>query len=78
MEMYALQFIEQRKMRQSYYAATSYTDSLVGQLLHTLDQLGLAKNTIISLHGDHGMYYGMSWIPAPNSLDHITISMTFC
>jgi arylsulfatase A-like enzyme len=37
-----------------YYACVSYTDALVGQLLQALNDLGLAKNTIVVLWGDHG------------------------
>ena len=43
-----------RRIRQSYYAATSYTDSLVGQLLGNLTDLGLRNSTIVVLLGDHG------------------------
>ncbi|XP_064607791.1 iduronate 2-sulfatase-like [Liolophura sinensis] len=45
-------------MRQSYYAATTYMDDLLGQVLSTLDELGLANNTIISFIGDHGWSLG--------------------
>ena len=41
-----------------YYAATSYTDAQVGILLNTLDSLGLSKNTIVILWGDHGWHLG--------------------
>lgn len=37
-----------------YYASVSYTDAQVGKVLNTLDELGLAENTIVVLFGDHG------------------------
>lgn len=41
-----------------YYACVSYTDALIGQLLTTLDELGLRENTIVILWGDHGWQLG--------------------
>ncbi|KAK7097562.1 iduronate 2-sulfatase-like [Littorina saxatilis] len=48
----------QYKLRQSYSAAASYTDAQVGRVLQALDQYGLADNTIITFHGDHGWQLG--------------------
>ena len=45
-----------RKIIQSYFAATSYLDSLIGELLDTLDEYGFANNTIVSFIGDHGKF----------------------
>ncbi|XP_077984853.1 iduronate 2-sulfatase-like [Glandiceps talaboti] len=45
-------------IRQSYYAATSYMDSLVGQLLSGLDQYGFSDNTVVVFVGDHGWSLG--------------------
>ncbi len=45
-------------LRRAYYSLVSYVDSLVGQLLHKIDELGLAKNTIITFLGDHGWQLG--------------------
>ncbi len=42
----------------AYYASISYMDSQVGRLLDALDRLGLAKNTIVVLFGDHGWSLG--------------------
>jgi iduronate 2-sulfatase len=49
---------KQKELIHGYYAATSYTDAQVGILLNTLDSLGLSKNTIIVLCGDHGWHLG--------------------
>nr|XP_005991886.1 PREDICTED: iduronate 2-sulfatase isoform X2 [Latimeria chalumnae] len=45
-------------IRQSYFAAVSYLDSQVGQLLDNLDKLGLAKNTVVVFTSDHGWSLG--------------------
>ena len=47
-----------RKMRHGYYASTSYADSLTGDVLEELEQLGLADNTIVVIWGDHGWHLG--------------------
>jgi iduronate 2-sulfatase len=49
---------KQKELIHGYYAAISYTDAQVGILLSTLDSLGLTKNTIIILWGDHGWHLG--------------------
>ncbi|KAK7096780.1 iduronate 2-sulfatase-like [Littorina saxatilis] len=48
----------QLKMRQAYYAATSYMDAQVGKVLAALDKHGFADNTIITFLGDHGWSLG--------------------
>ncbi|KAM4696106.1 iduronate 2-sulfatase [Rhinophrynus dorsalis] len=48
----------QRLIRQSYYASVSYLDSQVGQLLNTLEELGLSNDTIIVFASDHGWSLG--------------------
>ena len=47
-----------RELIRGYHAATSYTDSRIGRLLDTIDELNLSKNTIIVLWGDHGWNLG--------------------
>ncbi|MEW4527262.1 sulfatase [Maioricimonas sp. JC845] len=41
-----------------YYACVSFTDAQIGRVLDTLDELGLADNTIVVLWGDHGWNLG--------------------
>ena len=47
-----------RKLKHGYYAAVSYTDAQVGRVLDELDRLGLRRNTIVILWGDHGWKLG--------------------
>ena len=47
-----------KDLRRAYYSAISYVDSLVGKVVETLENLGLANNTIISFWGDHGWQLG--------------------
>lgn len=47
-----------RSFRRAYYAAVTFTDSLIGELLDTLEGEGLANNTIVALIGDHGWQLG--------------------
>ena len=49
---------KQKQLIHGYYAAVSYMDAQVGILLNTLDSLGILKNTIIVLWGDHGWHLG--------------------
>ena len=57
-----------RKMVHGYYAAVSYMDAQVGRLLNELDRLGLRKNTVVVLWGDHGWQLGEhgSWCKHTN------------
>lgn len=48
----------QRELIHGYYAAVSYMDAQFGRVLDELDRLGLAKNTVVMLWGDHGWHLG--------------------
>ncbi|MDQ0671627.1 choline-sulfatase [Pseudomonas sp. W2I6] len=57
-----------RDARRAYFGACSYIDSNVGKLLQTLEDTGLADDTIIIFSGDHGdmlgergLWYKMHW-----------------
>ncbi|WP_231691259.1 sulfatase [Aureliella helgolandensis] len=46
------------KATQAYYASVSFIDAQVGRLLDSLEELGLAENTIVLLWSDHGYHLG--------------------
>lgn len=50
-----------------YFAATSYSDALVGDVLARLKELELDKNTIVILWGDHGWSLGEHGLWAKHS-----------
>jgi arylsulfatase A-like enzyme len=58
-----------RQLIHGYYAAISYTDAQIGKVLDEIERLGLAKNTIIVLWGDHGWKLGEheAWCKHSNS-----------
>mmetsp|Transcript_30084 Transcript_30084/g.79257 ORF Transcript_30084/g.79257 Transcript_30084/m.79257 type:complete len:559 (-) Transcript_30084:61-1737(-) len=49
---------EVRQSRRAYWATVAEMDSRVGQLLAELDRLGLANDTAVVFHGDHGWSLG--------------------
>ena len=54
----ALSEQQSRHLIHGYYAAVSYMDAQVGRILDELKRLGLDKNTIVVLWGDHGWKLG--------------------
>ncbi|WP_082897013.1 sulfatase [Thalassotalea crassostreae] len=48
----------QRELIHGYYAAVTFVDYLVGNLISELEATGEADNTIIVLWGDHGFHLG--------------------
>jgi iduronate 2-sulfatase len=44
------------ELRRYYYAAVTHTDEMVGEMVGTLDRLGIAGNTIVAFWGDHGWH----------------------
>jgi iduronate 2-sulfatase len=47
-----------RDLIHAYYACVSFLDSQIGRLLHSLEEKGLARNTIVVLWVDHGWHLG--------------------
>ena len=47
-----------QKLRHAYLAGVSYIDAQIGKLLGELHSLGLDKNTIVVVWGDHGWHLG--------------------
>ena len=47
-----------RRMRQGYYAATSFVDAQIGKILDELKRLGLEENTHVVFWSDHGYHLG--------------------
>lgn len=48
----------QLKLKQGYYACTSFVDAQIGIVIEKLKKLGVTDNTIIVLWGDHGLFLG--------------------
>ncbi len=46
------------ELRRAYGSTVTYIDSLYGQILNTLAELGLASSTIVLFWSDHGMMLG--------------------
>ena len=47
-----------RRLIHGYYACVSYADAQIGRVLQALEDLELAKNTVVVLWGDHGWHLG--------------------
>ena len=43
-----------QEMRLHYYGAVSFMDTMLGEVLTALDTSGVADNTIVAFHADHG------------------------
>lgn len=56
-------------LRHAYYAAVSYSDAQVGRVLAELDKLGLSKNTIVVVWGDHGWHLGDNGVWGKHTLN---------
>ena len=48
----------QRALRRGYYAAVSWVDTKLGELITALERLDLANSTLVIVMGDHGWHLG--------------------
>lgn len=53
-----LTYTEKQGIKASYHTAVEYLDQKVGELLASLEDLGLADNTLVIYLGDHGYHLG--------------------
>jgi choline-sulfatase len=58
MDDYTVTEADVRSARHGYYANISYVDSLLGQLLDTLEKTGMLENTFVVFTADHGDFLG--------------------
>jgi choline-sulfatase len=58
MDDYTVSEADVRAARHGYYANISYVDSLVGQLLDTLEKTTMLDNTVVVFTADHGDFLG--------------------
>lgn len=49
---------ETRRYRHGYYAAISFLDAQIGEVLDALDESGLAEETLVVFTSDHGFHIG--------------------
>ena len=57
-----------RNLVRSYLASTSFVDAQVGRVLDSIDEAGIANNTIVVVWGDNGYHLGEKAITGKNSL----------
>ncbi len=57
-----------REARRAYLASTAFVDSQVGRVLDKLKELGLDRNTVVLLTGDHGYQLGEHGLWAKQTL----------
>jgi choline-sulfatase len=58
MDDYVVNEADLRAARHGYYANISYVDSLVGELIETLETTGMLDDTVIVFTSDHGDFLG--------------------
>ena len=66
-----------RNLIHGYYASVSYMDALIGELIQSLDDLGLRKNTTIILWSDHGYFLGEHGMWCKHSTFHEAVQIPF-
>jgi len=54
----AIADIKAKELIRGYRACVTYVDAMVGRVLNSLEEQGLAENTVVVLIGDHGWHLG--------------------
>jgi arylsulfatase A-like enzyme len=66
-----------RDLIHGYYASVSYMDALIGELVQSLDDIGIRENTTIILWSDHGYFLGEHGFWCKHSTFHEAIKIPF-
>jgi len=66
-----------QKLRHGYLASVSYSDASTGRILDTLDDLGIAEETIVIVVGDNGFSLGEHglWVKHSNFDDALRVPL---
>ena len=64
---------EARHLRHAYRACVSYVDAQIGRVLSELKRLGLDKNTIVIVWGDHGWHLGEHGVWGKHTLHEVAM-----
>jgi choline-sulfatase len=59
-----------RQLAADYYSLCAFVDHEVGRLLHTLEALGMASNTIVAFNSDHGRSMGEIGLTQKGTYDY--------
>ena len=63
-----------RDLTRQYYANVTCADRNIGRVLKTLDETGLADNTIVIFIGDNGFMVGQSGLLGKGNAGHLEIN----
>ena len=68
---------KQRELIHGYWACVSFVDAQIGRVLESLEQLGMADNTVVVLCSDHGWQLGEHklWSKASNYEEALRVSL---
>jgi arylsulfatase A-like enzyme len=66
-----------RDLIHGYYASVTYMDALVGELVRSLDEMGIRDNTTIVLWSDHGYFLGEHGFWCKHSTFHEAVKIPF-
>ena len=66
-----------RDLIHGYYASVTYMDALVGELVRSLDEIGIRDNTTIVLWSDHGYFLGEHGFWCKHSTFHEAVKIPF-